>query len=164
MKVTFWSWTAAASFTRYAVTLLRSLGYRVSTKTLGDNYFPTVQDSRNKAQIGFFGWEPDYPAASAFFPSLFSCASFLPGNRNSLNAFEFCDRRIDREIKQALTEQATNPDAARRTWERVDRETVDQAAWVPLYTPKSVDVLSKRVGNYQYSPSGGVLFDQLWVR
>ena len=32
-------------------------------------------------------------------------------------------------------------------------------------TPNSVNVLSKRVGNYQYSPAGfGMLLDQLWVR
>jgi hypothetical protein len=36
---------------------------------------------------------------------------------------------------------------------------------VPLVNPKVIDVLSKRVGNYQYSPSGlGMLLDQLWVR
>jgi hypothetical protein len=36
---------------------------------------------------------------------------------------------------------------------------------VPLLTPKVVDVLAKRVGNYQYSPAGlGMLIDQLWVR
>jgi len=35
---------------------------------------------------------------------------------------------------------------------------------VPLVNPKTVDVLSKRVGNYQYSPNGLCVFDQLWVR
>ena len=61
-------------------------------------------------------------------------------------------------------EQATNPDAARGLWERIDRQTVDQAPWVPLVNPKSVEVLSKRVGNYQYEPQLGVLIDQLWTR
>jgi hypothetical protein len=27
-----------------------------------------------------------------------------------------------------------------------------------------VNFLSKRVGNYQYSPENGILIDQLWVR
>jgi hypothetical protein len=27
-----------------------------------------------------------------------------------------------------------------------------------------VNFLSKRVGNYQYSPENGMLIDQLWVR
>jgi peptide/nickel transport system substrate-binding protein len=46
----------------------------------------------------------------------------------------------------------------------VDRQAADQAPWVPLVNPKVVDVLSKRVGNYQYSPQLGMLIDQLWVR
>ena len=129
-----------------------------------DNYFGAVGDSRNRAQIGFFGWQPDYPTPSAFFRSLFTCKSFLPDNPNNLNGAELCDPRIDRQIERALREQTTNPSAARERWQRIDREITDQAPWIPLFTPKSVDVLSKRVGNYQYSPSGfGMLIDQLWV-
>jgi peptide/nickel transport system substrate-binding protein len=82
-----------------------------------------------------------------------------------LNASEFCDRRIDKQVAPAAGQQVTSPDATRALWARIDRETVDQAPWVPLVNPKVVDVLSKRVGNYQYTPSGlGMLFDQLWVR
>ena len=81
-----------------------------------------------------------------------------------MNQAEFCDPRIDRQVDRALAEQATNPDAGRGLWESIDRQTVDQAPWVPLANPKVVDVLSKRVGNYQYSLPGGMLIDQLWVR
>jgi hypothetical protein len=35
---------------------------------------------------------------------------------------------------------------------------------VPLVTLKQVDIVSRRVGNYQYNPQWGVLFDQLWVK
>ena len=50
-------------------------------------------------------------------------------------------------------------------WERVDRLIVNQAPWVPLANRKVIDVLSRRAGNYQYSPAGlGMLIDQLWVR
>ena len=131
----------------------------------GHGYFAVVGDSRTKAQIGTAEWISDYPAASGFFNALLTCASFLPNSPYNLNAAEFCDPRIDRQIKQALAEQATNPDAARGLWERIDRQTVDQAPWVPLVNPKVVDVLSKRVGNYQYSPARlGMLIDQLWVQ
>ena len=49
---------------------------------------------------------------------------------------------------------------------RIDREIVDRAPWVPLFTPRSVDFVSNRVGNYQAntSASSSVLLDQLWVR
>jgi peptide/nickel transport system substrate-binding protein len=36
--------------------------------------------------------------------------------------------------------------------------------WLPLVTPKLIDFVSRRVGNYQYSPVWGMLIDQLWVR
>ncbi len=165
MKITFWSWADLGGFGPYAVKLLRSLGYRVSMRVVGGPYFNVVGDSRTRAQIGTAEWIADYPAASGFLNAIFSCASFVPDSRLNLNDAEFCDPRLDRQIGKALTEQTTNPDAARGLWEGVDRQTVDQAPWVPLVNPKTVDVLSKRVGNYQYSPNGlGMLFDQLWVR
>jgi len=166
MKVTFWSWAPLRGVGPYAVKLLQSLGYRVSIKVFANlNSFTAAFDSRSKAQIGTFEWVADYPTASGFFDAIFSCASFIPNSPSNLNASEFCDRRIDQQIEQGLTAQATNPNAARGLWERIDRQTVDQAPWVPLVNPKVVDVLSKRVGNYQYSPAGlGMLIDQLWVR
>ncbi len=163
MKITFWSWAGLGGFGPYAVKLLRSLGYHVSMKVVGDTYFSVVNDTRTKAQIGTGEWISDYPTASGFFNSILTCASFLPDSPLNQNGSGFCDPRLDRQIKQALTEQATNPDAARGLWERVDRQTVDQAPLVPLINQKSVDVLSKRVGNYQYSPLG-MLIDQLWVK
>jgi len=35
---------------------------------------------------------------------------------------------------------------------------------VPLFTLKTIDFVSKRVGNYQYSLQWNALLDQLWVR
>jgi len=40
---------------------------------------------------------------------------------------------------------------------------VDLALWVPLYNAGG-DFVSARVGNYQFSPTGSVLFDQMWVQ
>jgi YVTN family beta-propeller protein len=165
MKITVWSWADFGGIGPYAVKLLRSLGYRVSMKVVGGfHYFEVVQDSRTKAQIGTLEWISDYPAASGFFNAILSCASFVPNSQENTNVAEFCDPRIDRQIEKALAEQGSNPDAARGLWERIDRQTVDQAPWVPLVNPKVVDVLSKRVGNYQYSPPLGMLIDQLWVQ
>jgi YVTN family beta-propeller protein len=165
MKVTVWSWSDLGGLGPYAVKLLRSLGYRASIRTRGFGYFGVVGDSRTMAQIGTTEWISDYPAPSGFFNPVLTCASFLPDDPGNSNNAEFCDPRIDRQIGQALAAQATNPDAARGAWESVDRQTVRQGPWVPLVNPKSVDVLAKRVGNYQYSPAGpGMLIDQLWVR
>jgi len=164
MKVTFWAWAPQASLGEYAVELLRSLGYRASLKVLSrTRYFSVADDPRTKAQIGFLAWTSDYPAPSGFFDELLTCASFVPGPGNA-NAAGFCDPRIDREIEQAKAAQGKNPGVSRRLWERAERDTVDQAPWVPLVSPKIVDVVSKRVGNYQFNPMWQMLIDQLWVR
>jgi peptide/nickel transport system substrate-binding protein len=166
MKITVWSWSDLAGLGPYTTRLLHSLGYRVSLKTVrGNDYFATAFNSRNDPQIGTAEWITDYPTASGFFDPLFTCASFQPRSSNNVNGAEFCDPRLDRKISRAVTEQTTNPDAARRLWAQIDRSTVDAAPWVPLVNPNVVDVLSNRVGNYQYNPAGwGMLIDQLWVR
>ena len=131
---------------------------------LGDEYFDTVSDSTNRPQIGFVYWIADYPAASDFFNVLMSCGAFRPGTPLNQNLAEFCDPPTDRAIDRALRLQAASPQAARNLWQRVDVRTVAQAPWVPLITPKVVDFVSKRAGNYQYSPQWGMLIDQLWVK
>ena len=74
----------------------------------------------------------------------------------------FCNGGFDR--KAALNLYATDPAGAARIWAQLDRELVDKAPYVPLFTPRWPLFVSKRVGNWQYSPSQDVLFDQLWVR
>ncbi len=76
----------------------------------------------------------------------------------------FCDRRFDARISRALELQASDPDAAVAPWARIERDLVDLAPWVPLFTPAHTTLVSKRVGNYQYNPEWRLLVDQLWVR
>ena len=165
MKVTVWAWSQAKGFNRVAEKVLRSLGYRVAVKpVVGDRYWGAVGDSRNRAQIGFTGWALGYPDPGAFLAQVFSCAAFLPGDPDNLNPGAFCDPGIDRQMRRAQAEQLSDPTGSRARWQRVDREITDAAPWVPLMVTKDVNFLSKRVGNYQYSPQNGVLIDQLWVR
>ena len=164
MKITVWSWADLAGVGPYTVKLLKSLGYRTTLKKRPTPaYWYAIGDSRTKAQIGVGEWISNYPQAPGFYDPLLTCRSFLPNNQYNINQAEFCNPGIDRQVDRALAEQATNPDAGRKLWESIDRQTVDQAPWVPLANPKVVDVLSKRVGNYQYSLQGGMLIDQLWV-
>jgi peptide/nickel transport system substrate-binding protein len=159
MKVTLWAWSQAKGFNRVAEKVLKSLGYRVAVKPVGgfDKYWNAVGDPRNRAQIGFDGIWGDYPAPASFLLSLFSCPA--------LDSSEFCDPGIDRQMRKAQAEQVSDPTASRALWQRVDREITDAAPWVPLIATKNVYFLSKRVGNYQYSPAAmGMLIDQLWVR
>jgi len=151
---------------RYLVSVLGQLGYRASLRVITDAsaYARTLYDSRQRTQVGWFSWYQDYPAPSDFISPLLTCRSFLPGNPLNLNAAEFCNRRIDARVGQALMLQPRNPNAAAALWARIDREIADQAPWVPVYNPRSLVMLSARVGNYQFDPYWSLLIDQLWVR
>jgi hypothetical protein len=41
---------------------------------------------------------------------------------------------------------------------------IEGSAWLALYNAYGADLISKRVGNYQYNPLWGVLLAQLWVK
>jgi peptide/nickel transport system substrate-binding protein len=151
---------------RYLVTVLDQIGYRASLQVITDPnaYMRRLYDSRQHTQIGWFSWYQDQPTPSDFIDPLLTCRSFLPDEPGNLNAAEFCNRRIDAQVKQALTLQARVPNKAGTLWARIDHELVDQAPWVPLYNPHALVALSARVGNYQFHPYWVLLIDQLWVR
>jgi peptide/nickel transport system substrate-binding protein len=140
---------------------LRNLGYRARIKRVSDDvyYNPATGplEPGRHVQTGLFSWFADYPAASNYFGTFFSC-------RAPSNWSKFCDRSIEAELRRALRLQTTDPYLANRLWARIDREIVDQAPVVPLFTLKAVDVVSRRVGNYQFHPQWGALLGQLWVR
>ena len=150
---------------RYLVSVLDQLGYRASLQVITDwhAYGQRLYDSRQRTQVGWFSWYQDYPSPSDFISPLLTCHSFIPANPGNLNAAEFCNRRIDAQVTQALAFQAHNPSTAAALWAHIDHQIVNQAPWVPIYNPRSLVVLSTRVGNYQFDPYWSVLIDQLWV-
>ena len=144
----------------YLVSVLRSLGYKArlaAYKTV--DAFHAVRDS-GQAEIAPAGWGGDFPAPSNFFTQPLTCAT--AGNP-ALNLAAFCDQKIDREIDRART-LATGSQAAAIAWSRIDRDVMQEAPWIPIANGTEVDLISRRVGNYQFNPQWGALYDQLWVR
>jgi peptide/nickel transport system substrate-binding protein len=166
-NVTVWSETTTLSKSEgeYIVSLLNQLGYHASLKSLDRGvYFDTVDNSSNKAQIGWWDWYQDYPAASDFINTLLSCSAFIPNDDHSNNAAEFCNQGVDSTIKTAINQGATSTAAANQSWAKADQQITDQAPWLSLFNPKNIDFVSKRVGNYQFSPQWLFLLDQAWVQ
>ena len=166
MQVTVWTMPARAPATRQVVSALKRLGYRARLRVEAiDAYFPKVLDRKTRAQAGMSGLFAGPGSPPSSFLPLLTCNSIRPTGPQWENPSFFCNRRIDASIERALRIQATDPYASVGLWVRIERELVDQAPWVPLYTPQGANFVSKRVRNYQYNPAlTWILLDQLWVR
>jgi peptide/nickel transport system substrate-binding protein len=150
----------------YLKQVLERLDYRARLRSSWPgtpvNYFLQMEGGAMShpegPRVALGAWRADYPAASNFIQALFSC-------RSQLNWSRSCDPALERRIARAAKlEQANRLEAANRLWAELDRVITDKALWVPLYNGYGADLVSKRIGNYQYNPQMGALLSQLWVR
>ncbi len=153
------------SIGEYLASVLRTLGYDAQAKAISANIqFTYIQNTNNKVQASLTDWYQDYPAPSDFIYVLFGCDSFHPGSDSSINISGWCDKTIDAEMKKALATAVGDPKAAYAIWAKADHDITDAVPAVSLFQPKFVDLIGKRVGNYEWSDQVHMLFSQAWVR
>ena len=144
---------------------LTQIGWKATAKPISGNIqFTYIQNTKNKVQISLSQWYQDYPAASDFLNVLLGCASFTPNSDSSINIAGFCDKDIQAQMDKALALGVTDQKAADAIWSQVDKAMMTASPQAPLITPKKIDFLSKRVGNYQFSKQFYMLVSQLWVK
>lgn len=149
----------------YLQSVLNQIGYKASVKPISGNIFFTyVQNTKNKVQINVQQWYQDYPAASDFLNILFGCDSFHPGSDSSINIAGFCDKKIDKQMKHALKTALENETAANKEWTKIDKAVTDASPMATLFTPKHIDFVSNRVGNFTFSKQFYWLVSQSWVQ
>jgi ABC-type transport system substrate-binding protein len=140
----------------YLGSVLEGLGYDVSMDTETD-FGKIVQTwAKGKTQITFNGWIPDWVGPSTFL-ALYTC------DGEPTKVMNYCDGDYDKAYQHALGLQATDPAAAGTEWAALDRRGVDLALMAPLYNGGGW-IVSSRVGNFQASPNGALLLDQMWVQ
>ena len=149
----------------YMQSVLTDIGYVAEVKPISSNLqFTYIQNTNNKVQISISQWYQDYPAASDFLNILFGCASFTPGSDSSINMAGFCDKDIQAKMDAALLLGVTDPVAANAMWTEVDKAVTDKAPMAALFTPKRIDFVSKRVGNFQFNSQFYWMVSQSWVQ
>lgn len=149
----------------YLASVLNQIGFKATAKTISGNIFFTyVQNTKNKVQINVQQWYQDYPAASDFLHILFGCESFHPGSDSSINIAGFCNKPINNQMHKALALESENFPAANKLWSKIDRQVTDQSPMATLFTPRHIDFVSKRVGNFTFSKQFYWLVDQSWVQ
>ena len=149
----------------YLQSVLKEIGYDTDLKPISPNIQITyIQNTNNKVQISVSQWYQDYPAASNFLNVLFGCSSFTEGSDSSINIAGFCDEKVEAKMKEAFVLAATDPEGANKIWTEVDRMVTDAAPAAPLFTPKHIDFVSKRLGNFQFNAQFYSMVTQSWVQ
>lgn len=149
----------------YVQSVLTDIGYDAEVKPISPNIqFTYIQNTNNNVQISISAWYQDYPAASDFLNILFGCSSFNPGTDSSINIAGFCDKEIQAKMDNALVLGVTDPDAANQMWAEVDKAVTDKAPLAALFTPKHIDFVSKRLGNFQFNSQFYWMVTQSWVQ
>ncbi|HEY1478489.1 MAG TPA: ABC transporter substrate-binding protein [Gaiellales bacterium] len=144
------------SLPAYVASVLRSLGYRTRL-----HLRPSARISyalRRTFQLSVDGdWGADYPSPSAFLQPFFSCGG---GYTNGY----VCDPALDHAMRRASTAEVRDPEAASALWAKADQMIVDRAYWVPTVSSHAPELVSRRLGNYEYSPIWDFVADQAWLR
>ncbi|KNY15739.1 MULTISPECIES: ABC transporter substrate-binding protein [unclassified Shinella] len=149
----------------YLQSVLTSIGYVADVKPISANIqFTYIQNTNNKVQMSVSQWYKDYPAASNFLNILFGCASFREGSDASINIAGFCNKDIDAKMQKAMDLGVTDQAAADALWSEIDKEVTDQAPAIGLFTPKRLDFVSKRVGNFKFNRQFDWMITQSWVQ
>jgi peptide/nickel transport system substrate-binding protein len=149
----------------YLQSVLNDLGYKASVKAISANIqFTYIQNTNNKVQISVSQWYQDYPAASDFLTVLFGCDSFREGSDSSINISGFCDKDIDKRMQEAMLLAVTDEAAANKLWAGIDKSVTDTAAAAIMFTPKHLDFVSSRLGNFQFSSQFYWMIEQSWVQ
>ncbi|WP_421692802.1 ABC transporter substrate-binding protein [Aestuariivirga sp.] len=149
----------------YLQSVLKELGYDAEVKPISPNIqFTYIQNTNNKVQMSVSQWYQDYPAASDFLYILFGCESFKEGSDSSINISGFCDETINNKMKEAMALGVTDPDGANKMWAEIDKMVTDKAPMAALFTPKHIDFVSKRVGNFQFNSQFYWMVSQSWVQ
>jgi peptide/nickel transport system substrate-binding protein len=149
----------------YLQSVLTDLGYQAEVKPIATNIqFTYIQNTNNKVQMSITQWYQDYPAASDFLYILFGCESFHEGSDSSVNIAGFCDKEINDKMKAALALGVEDPAAANKMWAEIDKAVTDKAPAAALFTPKHLDFVSKRVGNFQFNSQYYWMVTQSWVQ
>ena len=149
----------------YLQSVMTELGYDAEVKPISANIqFTYIQNTNNKVQMSVTQWYQDYPAASDFLNILFGCSSFTEGSDSSVNIAGFCDKEIDAKMQEALALGVTDPAAANKMWAEIDKAVTDKAPAAALFTPKHLDFVSKRLGNFQFNSQYYFMVPQAWIQ
>ena len=126
---------------------LARIGIAAQIKVVNSTVFGTLLHTPKAIAMANASWTLDYPDPSDFIDPLLTSAEAVYGGAN---ASYYRNKTVDALASRADQEQ----DQARRCalYHRIEQIVVDDAPWVPLYTPEHATLVSRRVTRFYMNP------------
>ncbi|MCX4672316.1 ABC transporter substrate-binding protein [Streptomyces sp. NBC_01381] len=135
---------------------LAKAGIKVTIETVDPSaFYATIGDTKNRTDLVYTGWCPDYPSGSTFLPFVFD-GRFIKEKGNSGNHSLFRDKAT----MQRMDEIAAMTDAGKAgaAWRKLDGEILAKAPAVPVLVRRWPLVVGTNIaGAYGQTSFGGQL-------
>ncbi len=129
-------------------------GIKVTIETVDPSaFYDTIGDTKNRTDLVYTGWCPDYPSGSTFLPFVFD-GRYIKEKGNSGNHSLFRDEAT----MKRMDEIAAMPDAeqAGKAWRELDGQLLAQAPAVPAVVERMPLLLGTNVaGAFGHTSFGG---------
>ncbi|HTJ84068.1 MAG TPA: hypothetical protein VL400_20250, partial [Polyangiaceae bacterium] len=104
------------------------------------------------------GWQADYPDPTTFFePNLVSSAIGDVTQNYALYANPALDHLVER------TKRETDPDTRGRLFAEAEALVIEDAPWVPTYSPRVLEIRQPWVGGYAPTPLESLDFERTYL-
>ena len=126
---------------------LAQIGVTANIKTAVSSTYDTLVATPRAVDLGQNGWTLDYPDPSDFIDPILTSSSAVQGGANK--AF-YSNPTVDALAAQA--DQQFNQAQRCDLYHRAEQIIVNDAPWVPLYTPQHATVVSPRLTRFYMNP------------
>ncbi|MCA6095500.1 ABC transporter substrate-binding protein [Streptomyces sp. SCA3-4] len=135
---------------------LGKAGIKVTIETVDPSaFYATIGDTKNRTDLVYTGWCPDYPSGSTFLPFVFD-GRFIKEKGNSGNHSLFRDDATMQRMDGIAA--MTDPKQAATAWQQLDGEILAKAPAVPVLVRRWPLVLGTNIaGAYGQTSFGGQL-------
>ncbi|MFF6791753.1 ABC transporter substrate-binding protein [Streptomyces filamentosus] len=133
---------------------LGKAGIEVTIETVDPSaFYDTIGDTRNRTDLVYTGWCPDYPSGSTFLPFVFD-ARFIKEKGNTGNQSLFKDDATMKRMDEIAA--MSDGDAANKAWQELDGQILAKAPVVPAASKRRTLLVGTNVaGAYGHTSWGG---------
>ena len=129
--------------TAYLTDVLNSLGFKAKEKIINSSvYWTTIGNQSTKAQIGFADWFQDYPHPLDWFDVLLNGTRITQTHNNNYSNFD--NKAVNAKIA-SLKKVTKLTSSVNDQWAALDKQVMQQAAWVPFINRQFVDTFNSDI-------------------